>query len=84
MKCTLAQILTMLSIFMVSASATALAAGGRYDNSGVFVWSFLALCALIALAQMLPAIGKVIQRALELHTGREMELGRSTTRNRTA
>ena len=82
MKCTLTQIIILVSVFLTS--ATAMAAGGRYDNSGVFVWSFLALCALIALAQLLPSIGKAIQRALEIETGTEMKLGTSTTRKRAA
>ncbi len=38
-------------------AATALAAtGGREDTSGLFVWAFLGLCALIVAAQVVPAI----------------------------
>lgn len=37
-------------------AATAWAAGGaREDNSDLFVWIFLAFCALIVVAQLIPA-----------------------------
>ena len=38
------------------APATALAAGGRVDDSGIFVWVFLGFCALIVVAQVIPAV----------------------------
>ncbi len=31
------------------------AATGREDNSGLFVWIFLSFCALIVVAQLIPA-----------------------------
>ncbi len=37
-------------------AAPALAQTGREDKSGVFVWAFLGLCALIVAAQLIPAI----------------------------
>ena len=37
-------------------AAPALAQTGREDSSGVFVWAFLGLCALIVAAQVIPAI----------------------------
>ncbi|BDV41725.1 hypothetical protein GURASL_06480 [Geotalea uraniireducens] len=37
--------------------APALAASGaREDNSGIFVWLFLGFCALIIVAQVIPAV----------------------------
>ena len=36
--------------------ATAFAAGGRVDDSGIFVWVFLGFCALIVVAQLIPAV----------------------------
>ena len=37
--------------------ATAFAASGvREDSSGIFVWVFLGFCALIVVAQMIPAV----------------------------
>lgn len=32
------------------------ASGAREDNSGVFVWLFLGFCALIIVAQVIPAV----------------------------
>ncbi len=84
MKCSLTQILTISVIMLLGAAAETLAAGGRYDNSAVFVWGFLALCALIALAQLLPIMAKMIQRATELRTPGKLEFGTSTSRNRAA
>jgi len=40
----------------LSPATEALAAGGREDNSGIFVWIFLAFCALIIVAQLVPSI----------------------------
>jgi hypothetical protein len=34
----------------------AFAAGGRVDDSGMFVWIFLGFCALIVVAQIVPAL----------------------------
>ncbi|MDD2897361.1 MAG: hypothetical protein PHI31_01480 [Desulfuromonadaceae bacterium] len=39
------------------APVTAFAASGlREDNSGIFVWIFLGFCALIVVAQIVPAL----------------------------
>jgi len=38
------------------ATAWAGTGGGESDNSGLFVWIFLAFCALIIVAQLVPAI----------------------------
>jgi hypothetical protein len=39
------------------APVTALAANGMSeDNSGIFVWVFLGFCALIVVAQVIPAV----------------------------
>jgi len=39
------------------APATAFAASSsRVDNSGIFVWAFLGFCALIVVAQVIPAV----------------------------
>jgi hypothetical protein len=45
---------TVLAIF---APATVFAASGlREDSSGIFVWVFLGFCALIVVAQVIPAV----------------------------
>ena len=46
----------LATIAGIIAPATAFASEGRTDNSGMFVWIFLGFCALIIVAQALPAI----------------------------
>jgi hypothetical protein len=41
----------------ILAPVTAMAASGvREDSSGIFVWVFLGFCALIVVAQVIPAV----------------------------
>jgi hypothetical protein len=35
---------------------TAFAASGHVDDSGIFVWVFLGFCAMIVVAQVVPAV----------------------------
>ena len=45
------------TIVGILAPVTAMAAtGAREDNSGIFVWVFLGFCALIVVAQVIPAV----------------------------
>ena len=47
----------LATIMGILAPATAMAAAElSEDNSGIFVWVFLGFCALIVVAQVLPAI----------------------------
>ena len=47
----------LATVMGIIAPVTAFAASAaREDNSGVFVWVFLGLCALIVVAQVVPAI----------------------------
>ncbi len=47
----------LTTIMGIIAPATAFAASAvREDNSGIFVWIFLGFCALIVIAQIIPAI----------------------------
>jgi hypothetical protein len=47
----------IITIAGIIAPATAMAATGmREDNSGIFVWVFLGFCALIVVAQVIPAV----------------------------
>ena len=41
---------------IAAAPVTAFAAGGRTDDSGIFVWVFLGFCAMIVVAQVVPAV----------------------------
>lgn len=45
---------TIATIAAVPVSA--FASGGRTDESGIFVWVFLGFCALIVVAQIVPAV----------------------------
>jgi hypothetical protein len=47
----------IITIAGIIAPATAMAASGlSEDNSGIFVWVFLGFCALIVVAQVIPAV----------------------------
>jgi hypothetical protein len=47
----------IITIAGIIAPASAMAATGiRVDNSGIFVWVFLGFCALIVVAQVIPAV----------------------------
>ena len=50
-----ALITTIATIASLSPVA-AFAASGRVDDSGMFVWMFLGFCALIVVAQVVPAV----------------------------
>ena len=45
-----------LALVLGSVTSALAASGAREDNSGVFVWIFLGFCALIVVAQMVPAV----------------------------
>lgn len=45
-----------LILAICSASSAYAASGAREDNSGIFVWVFLGMCALIVVAQIVPAL----------------------------
>jgi len=47
--------LTLVMGMIAPATAFA-AAGAREDSSGIFVWIFLGFCALIVVAQIVPAV----------------------------
>ncbi len=49
-------IATAAASFFATVTPVLAATGLRVDNSGLVVWAFLGLCALIVLAQLMPAI----------------------------
>lgn len=55
MKTTIKTIAATVAAQMIAA-APAFAAGEFTDNSGLLVWSFLGFCALIVVAQVMPAV----------------------------
>lgn len=48
--------ITTIAGALAPVTAFAAANGLREDNSGIFVWVFLGFCALIVVAQVIPAI----------------------------
>jgi hypothetical protein len=49
--------ITQVAALWLGSVVPALAASGaREDNSGIFVWIFLGFCALIIVAQLMPAV----------------------------
>lgn len=51
-KTVLATLITLSATLPAAAASTA----GRADHSGILVWTFLGFCALIVVAQLVPAI----------------------------
>ena len=49
------RVLAMLMGIIAPVTAFA-ASGAREDSSGIFVWVFLGFCALIVVAQIIPAV----------------------------
>ncbi|WP_305046373.1 hypothetical protein [Geoalkalibacter sp.] len=43
-------------MMVLAGAAPALAASAREDSSGIVVWVFLGFCALIVVAQLMPAV----------------------------
>ena len=48
--------LGIMSAVLIATTDVWAAAGTRQDNSGMFVWVFLGVCALIVVAQTVPAM----------------------------
>jgi hypothetical protein len=67
MKTTLRTIAAAVAATMATA-APAFAAHEYADNSGLLVWSFLGFCALIVVAQVMPAVMMMVGMAKGLST----------------
>ena len=67
MKTTLRTMATAVAATMATA-APAFAAPTYSDNSGLLVWSFLGFCALIVVAQVMPAVMMMVGMAKGLST----------------
>ena len=59
----------------------AFAAGTREDNSSIFVWIFLALCALIIVGQLIPALLVLTGFAKGLKKEEPKEAAETTPKN---
>jgi hypothetical protein len=62
--------LTALATTLAAAPALA-ATGARVDHSGILVWAFLGLCALIVVAQVVPAALLLVEMVKGLVTKEE-------------
>jgi multidrug efflux pump subunit AcrB len=51
-----ALITTTLATIATLVPMAAFASGGRVDESGIFIWVFLGFCAMIVVAQVVPAV----------------------------
>ena len=49
-------ITTLTTLLLLSGTSFAATTAGRTDHSGILVWTFLGFCALIVVAQLLPAL----------------------------
>ena len=67
MRTTLRTIATAVAATMVTA-APAFAAPTYTDNSGLLVWSFLGFCAVIVVAQVMPAVMMMVGMVKGLST----------------
>ena len=67
MKTTLRTMATAVAATMATA-APAFAAPTYSDNSGLLVWSFLGFCALIVVAQVMPAVMMMVGMVKGLST----------------
>jgi len=47
---------TLTTLLLLNGTAFAATTAGRTDHSGILVWTFLGFCALIVVAQLLPAL----------------------------
>jgi hypothetical protein len=66
--------LTTLALCLAAVPALA-ETGARIDHSGILVWAFLGLCAMIVVAQVVPAVLMVMGmiKGLVGKTAREVE-----------
>jgi hypothetical protein len=68
-------ILNTLATTLAAVPALA-ATGARVDHSGILVWAFLGLCALIVVAQIVPAALLLVEMVKGLVTKPEAEATR--------
>ena len=58
---------------LIAATNVWAAEGVRCDNSGIFVWAFLGICALIVVAQLVPALMPFLTFIKSLMPGHKKE-----------
>ena len=73
---------TLATIMGIIVPATAFAASGaREDSSGIFVWVFLGFCALIVVAQVIPAVLLMVGMAKGIGSVVKDELAEAKTKS---
>jgi hypothetical protein len=75
MKTALNTIIAMMAGAVPAFAAT----GGRVDHSGLFVWIFLGFCALIVVAQVIPAVMMMVGMVKGVAASREAKEVKVTT-----
>ncbi len=61
------------AIATIAATPALAATGARADHSGILVWGFLGMCALIVVAQVVPAAVMLVEMVKGLVTKAEAE-----------
>ena len=69
MKTTRTALTTLATL--LAAAPTLAATGARSDHSGILVWAFLGMCALIVVAQVVPAALLLVEMVKGLVTKAE-------------
>lgn len=67
---------TIIATIAITSSAFA-ASGAGEDNSGIFVWIFFAMCALIVIGQLLPVVMLMLGFVKGATKERKAEAGKS-------
>jgi hypothetical protein len=70
-------IILALALWLGTAAPALAAQGIRHDHSGLLVWAFLGLCALIVVAQLFPALLLVLGLAKGLAAKKSPAQGHS-------
>ena len=70
---------TMIAM-IAGATPVFAATGGRVDHSGLFVWIFLGFCALIVVAQVIPAVLLMVGMVKGVAAGKETKEAKVTAR----
>lgn len=70
-----------IMIAMIAGATPAFAAtGGRVNHSGLLVWIFLGFCALIVVAQVIPAVLLMVGMVKGVAAGKETKEANVTAR----
>ncbi|MDY0291748.1 MAG: hypothetical protein RBR02_05375 [Desulfuromonadaceae bacterium] len=68
------------TLLLLNGTSFAASTAGRTDHSGILVWTFLGFCALIVVAQLLPALMVVFGVVKSASTASEKQHARVTVK----